>query len=319
MVMLLKLLARQELPDRERSEANCTISSSGRGMPYLVGFLTFAVTLTPHAHGGSPLAGQFASGVSLVEVYANVFDAQGQPITGLTADDFHVSEDGEPQRITTFAAGEFPLSVAIGIDRSFSMAGQRLALAKAAARTFLDALRPDDQVTVLAVGSEPRIVAPLSSDRAASRAAIDRLDPWGTTPLYDATVAALDAIQPAKGRRALVLISDGRDRYSRTTAADLLDEVRRRDVLIYPIAIGGARPAIFAELSTATGGRTLFVKDPRELRSGMATIARDLRLQYLLGYTPSRPPSAQPEWHAIQVDVARPNVHVRARDGYHSR
>src|SRR5207237_5547634 len=48
-------------------------------------------------------------------------------------------------------------------------------------------------------------------------------------------------------------------------------------------------------LSTATGGRTLFVKDPRELQSGMATIARDLRLQYLLGYTPSRPPAARSE------------------------
>ena len=172
---------------------------------------------------------------------------------------------------------------------------------------------------VLAVGSEASIVAPLSSDRGAARVAIDALEPWGTTPLHDATVAALDAIQPAKGRRALVLISDGSDRYSRTTATELLDEVRRRDVLIYPIAIGGARPAIFAELSTATGGRTLFVKDPRELQSGMATIARDLRLQYLLGYTPSRPPAAQPEWHAIQLQVARPNARIRARDGYYSR
>jgi Ca-activated chloride channel family protein len=287
-------------------------------MPYLVGFLMVAVTVAS-ARAGSRPTGQFASGVSLVEVYASVFDSKGQPVTGLTVDDFRVSEDGEPQRITTFAAGEFPLSVAIGIDRSFSMAGQRLALAKAAARTFLDALRPDDQVMVLAVGSEASIVAPLSPDRAAARAAIDALEPWGTTPLHDATVAALDAIQPAKGRRALVLISDGSDRYSRTTAPELLDEVRRRDVLIYPIAIGGARPAIFAELSTATGGRTLFVKDPRELQSGLATIARDLRLQYLLGYTPSRPPSAQPEWRAIQLQVARPNVRVRARDGYYSR
>ena len=275
--------------------------------------------LTPSARASSRPARQFASGVSLVEVYANVFDSNGQPVTGLTMDDFRVSEDGDVQRITTFAAGEFPLSLAIGIDRSFSMAGQRLTVAKTAARTLVDALRPDDQVMVLAVGSEASIVAPLSSDRGAARVAIDALEPWGTTPLHDATVAALDAIQPAKGRRALVLISDGSDRYSRTTATELLDEVRRRDVLIYPIAIGGARPAIFAELSTATGGRTLFVKDPRELQSGMATIARDLRLQYLLGYTPSRPPSAQPEWHAIQLQVARPNARIRARDGYYSR
>src|SRR5439155_21884366 len=103
-------------------------------MPYLVGFLMVAVTLTS-ARAGSRPAGQFASGVSLVEVYANVVDSKGQPVTGLTVDDFRVSEDGEPQRITTFAAAEFPLSVVIGIDRSFSMACQALAVAQAAART----------------------------------------------------------------------------------------------------------------------------------------------------------------------------------------
>ena len=288
-------------------------------MSYLVGFLMIAGALAPQANARSRSAGQFASGVSLVEVYANVFDAQGQPVTGLTADDFQVSEDGESQRITTFAAGEFPLSVAIGIDRSFSMAGPRLALAKSAARIFLDALRPGDQAMVVAVGSEHGIVAPLSSDRATARAAIDRLEPWGTTPLYDATLAALDAIQPAKGRRALLLISDGTDRYSGTTAAELLDEVRRRDVLIYPIAIGGARPPIFAELSTATGGRTLFARDPREMQSGVSTIARDLRQQYLIGYAPTRALDAEPAWHAIEVRVRQPNLRVRARDGYFSR
>src|SRR5438094_5706875 len=145
MVKLLELSARQELPGRERSEVNCTTSSAGHGLPYLVGFLMVAVMLTPSARASSRPARQFASGVSLVEVYANVFDSNGQPVTGLTMDDFRVSEDGDVQRITTFAAGEFPLSLAIGIDRSFSMAGQRLTVAKTAARTLVDALRPDDQ------------------------------------------------------------------------------------------------------------------------------------------------------------------------------
>ena len=99
----------------------------------------------------------------------------------------------------------------------------------------------------------------------AALAAIDRLDAWGTTPLYDATLAALDAIQPAKGRRALVLLSDGTDRYSDTNAADLVDDARQRDVLVYPIAIGPARPPVFAELAAATGGRSFFAREPREL------------------------------------------------------
>src|SRR6185295_7300236 len=262
---------------------------------------------------------QFTTGVSLVEVYATVTDSRGEPITNLTATDFRVMQDGVPQAITAFAAGEFPLAVAIGLDRSLSMAGKndRLSVAKTAARTFVDALRRDDQVMVLAIGSDTEVVAPLSTNRAAARVAIDRLEPWGTTPLYDATLIALDDIQSAKGRRALVLLSDGTDRYSDTNAAALVDQARRRDVLIYPIAIGSARPPVFAELATATGGRSFVAKESRELGGILTTIARELRVQYQIGYVP--PPSTGSSWHAIDVEVDRPGVRVRARDGYFSR
>ena len=265
--------------------------------------------------------GQFTSGVNLVEVYATVTDRLGEPVAGLAAGDFRIVEDGTPQQISAFAAGEFPLAVAIGLDRSFSMAGtgNRLAVAKSAARTFIDALRPADQVMVIAIGSDTEIVAPLSSDRAAALAAIDRLDAWGTTPLYDATLVALDAIQTAKGRRALVLLSDGTDRYSDTRAADLVEQARRRDVLIYPVALGAARPPLFAELAAATGGRSFHAREPRELGSTMATIARELRFQYLLGYVPTRGVSPEPAWHVIEVTVSQPDVRVRARDGYFNR
>ena len=265
--------------------------------------------------------GQFTSGVNLVEVYATVTDRQGEPVTGLTADDFRVAEDGFSQRITAFAAGEFPLAVAIGLDRSFSMGGtgNRLAVAKSAARTFIGSLRPEDQVMVVAIGSETEVAAPLSSDRAVVLGAIDRLDAWGTTALYDATRVALDAIQTGKGRRALVLLSDGTDRYSDTRAADLVERARRSDVLIYPIALGSAQAPVFAELAAATGGRSFFVREPRELASVVTTIARELRFQYLLGYIPSREPSAQPSWRAITVTVNRQGVVVRARDGYMGR
>jgi Ca-activated chloride channel homolog len=265
--------------------------------------------------------GQFTSSVNLVEVYATVTDRQGEPVTGLTADDFQVAEDGFSQRITAFAAGEFPLAVAIGLDRSFSMSGtgNRLAVAKSAARTFIGALRPEDQVMVVAIGSETEVAAPLSADRAVVLGAIDRLDAWGTTALYDATRVALDAIHAGKGRRALVLLSDGTDRYSDTRAADLVERARRSDVLIYPIALGSARAPVFAELAAATGGRSFFVREPRELASVVTTIARELRFQYLLGYMPLRQQSAEPSWHAIDVTVKRPGVLVRARDGYAGR
>src|SRR5262245_33023926 len=240
--------------ERENRD-DCTTRTASRGIAQLFGFLILAAT---------PLAAQFASRVSLVEVYATVTDSSGAPASGLTSADFEVYDDETPQTIAAFAAGEFPLSVALAVDRSFSMRGPKLALAKDAARAFVAALKRTDQVMAIAIGSEVAIVAPLTTEHAIVAAAIERLDAWGTTPLYDATLAALDAVQPASGRRALVLISDGTDRFSTTTAGALVDAARRGDVLIYPVAIGGARPAVFAELSTVTGGRTVTTKDPRE-------------------------------------------------------
>ena len=265
---------------------------------------------------------QFTSGVNLVEVYATVTDQRGAPVKDLTAADVRIREDGSPQTISAFSAGEFPLAVAIGLDRSFSMGGgrtSRLDTAKSAARAFIEALKPADQVMVIAIGSETTVVAPLSTKHEAALAAIDRLDAWGTTPLYDAIAGALDAIQSAKGRRALVVLSDGSDRYSDTKAPDLVDRARKHDVLIYPVAVGASRPPLFAELAAATGGRSFFVRDPAALVATMRQIARELRFQYLLGYAPSRERAGQPAWHAIDVSVARPGVTVRARDGYFSR
>src|SRR5688500_13965629 len=88
---------------------------------------------------------QFSSGVNLVEVYATVTDSRGDSVPNLTRADFEVLEDGQPQTISTFAAGEFPVSVALALDRSFSMAGEPLAMAKSAARVFLSDLRAADR------------------------------------------------------------------------------------------------------------------------------------------------------------------------------
>jgi Ca-activated chloride channel family protein len=263
------------------------------------------------------VAGQFISGVNLVEVYASVTDADGETISGLTQADFELRENGEPQQISTFAAGDFPLSVALAVDRSFSMGGTRLTLARSAAHAFLGELRPQDEAMILAVGSRVEVVAPLSSDRAAQRNAVDHIDAFGTTGLHDAIIQAIDEVQGAKGRRALVLLSDGNDRYSRAAAADALDRARRADVMIFPVAIGTNRPPLFAELATLTGGRSAHARDGAALADTLRTIARELRQQYLLGYTPGRAPVAgSNEWRSISVAVRKPGARVRARDGY---
>jgi Ca-activated chloride channel family protein len=264
-------------------------------------------------------AAQFTSGVSLVEVYATVTDARGEPVAGLTAADFHVAEDGEPQAITAFAAGEFPLSVAIALDRSFSMAGARLDLARRAAASFIAALRPDDEVTVIAIGSEIETITPAMPARDAARTPWNTIDAWGATPLYDVARQAIDAVQNRRGRRALLIISDGADRGSETTADDLLAHARRSDVLVYPVVIGKGRSPVLAELAGETGGRSIAVGEPRQLDQALASLARELRMQYLLGYAPARRAPTAPGWHAIDVTVDRASVRVRARDGYFSK
>jgi Ca-activated chloride channel homolog len=260
---------------------------------------------------------QFTSGVNAVEVYATVTDKGGKPVTGLGREAFTVRENGVAQPITTFAAGEFPLSVALAVDRSFSMAGDRLASAKSGARIFLEGLRATDESLLIAVGSTTDTLAPLSTSRREQLEALAGLDAFGTTGLYDSIVAAIGAIQPARGRRALILLSDGDDRYSTTTAAQSLERGRASDVLIYPIALGRTRPQAFAELASLTGGRSFHVRDTRQLPDTLQAIASELRNQYLIGYSPLKPPAAgSDEWRSISVTVARADVTVRARDGY---
>lgn len=263
------------------------------------------------------LSAQFTSSVNLVEVYASVVDEKGQPVRGLTVDDFEVLEDGEPQRISAFTAGEFPLTAALAVDTSFSMAGKPLTIVKGASRAFLDALRPTDEAVIVGIGSQVSVLAHAQNTRAEQLAAIDGLNAWGTTPLYDAIIAAIETIDGARGRRALVILSDGDDRYSEATAADALARARRSNVMVYPIALGKTRPPLFAEIATLTGGRSFHARNLEGLEATLTNVAAQLREQYLLGYSPSRPPqSGANEWRSIVVKVKKPGVTVRARDGY---
>ncbi|HUR35026.1 MAG TPA: VWA domain-containing protein [Vicinamibacterales bacterium] len=264
------------------------------------------------------VASQFTSGVSLVEVYASVLDAKGEPVSGLAADDFLVEEDGQPRRIEVFTAGDLPLSLAVTVDRSFSIGRSRLAEVVRATQTLMGELRPDDRVTVLAAGSEVDVLSPLSIDHRAAYDALGALEPWGTTPLFDATVSALGAIQNASGRRALILVSDGSDRYSRATAADVLEAARARDVMTFPVALARTVPPVFAELAAVTGGRSVAAPNGAVLTASLRSMANELRRQYLLGYAPAPDDAGTRRWRSITVRVRQPGLRVRARDGYYA-
>ncbi|HEY2841635.1 MAG TPA: hypothetical protein VGJ26_20920, partial [Pirellulales bacterium] len=87
---------------------------------------------------------------------------------------------------------------------------------------------------------------------------------------------------------------------SQTRPGDLLDRVRRKDVLIYPIALGPGRDAVFPEMATVTGGRSLQAATVSALPGALSAIANELRFQYLLGYVPTGQ-GARPGWRSIQV------------------
>jgi Ca-activated chloride channel family protein len=263
---------------------------------------------------------QFASGVQVVEVYASVTDDKGEPVTGLTAEDFEVLEDGEKQKIGAFAAGEFPLSAAVAVDRSASMAGARLEAAIAAARRFIEALGPGGRVRLVTIWSRVEVAAPLSEDRNLALHALAALRPWSTTALHDAIIESIRLVQPGTGRRALVLLSDGVDRYSDATASEALDRARQSDVIVYPVALDRRPSQLFPQLARLTGGRSFHVTDPKRLDATLEAVARELRFQYLLGYAPSRPPEpgGTGDWRSIEVRVRGRNLRVRARDGYYA-
>jgi len=263
-------------------------------------------------------ARQFASRTELVEVYATVSDRQGRFVTDLGRDEFTVFEDGVAQTISTFADGEQPVSIALAVDRSWSMANGRLEAAQRGGRELLLELGEQDRAMLVAIGSEVEVPAPLTSDRRAVIAALLALDPWGSTALHDAVVTAFDAIEPAPGRRALVLVSDGLERNSRRSSADVLARVRASDVLAYPLVLQRDVPPVLEQLAAATGGRAQRVGRLEDLPTVMRRIASELRHQYLLGYQPRRATQAG-EYRHIQVRVSRSGHVVRARAGYLAR
>jgi len=297
------------------------MSPSAPIVPRVIREITAVAVLVVLAAGWADtgLFAQFSSGVQLIEVYATVTDANGELVMGLRQSDFQVFENDRPQEISAFAAGEFPLTVALGVDRSFSMAGEPLRLAKLASQSFLKQLKPGDRSMVVAIGNNAEVIAPLSTDRAAQTQAIAALDAWSTTSLNDAVIVALDRLEPEKGRQALIVFSDGADRYSEATSGQVLMRARRSQALVYPITMGKTRVPAAVELATLTGGRSFVLRDAKELERTLTTIARELRYQYLIGYVPSPAPKpGMHEWRAIRVTVKTPatGLRVRARDGY---
>jgi VWFA-related protein len=215
-----------------------------------------------------------------------------------------------------FAAGEFPLTVGIVLDRSFSMAAKGLDTARAGARRLLDQLRARDRLLILAIGGGVETVSGLDSPRESARQALDGVALWGSSPIGDTVTQAVDAIGDQRGRRAVVVWSDGVEKEAQRARADVLEHVRRADVLIYPVAIAPSISPLLAELAALSGGRVLQARNLKGAEAAAGMIAAELRNQYLLGYAK---PAGASGWRRIEVRLNRPGLRIRARQGYFAR
>jgi VWFA-related protein len=257
--------------------------------------------------------------VDVVQVTAVVTDGDGRFVRGLTREDFKIYDDGRLQPVTHFAAENIPLELVTAIDVSSSMRNV-IGRVKDSAKRFLSGIEARDQVTVLAFNENIFTLARRSTDQSARARAVDRMDSWGGTALYDVIIDAVEVLGRQAGRRAIVLFSDGDDQSSHAPLGAAIRATEGSDATIYAIGQGRAvntpgLQKLMRQLATVSGGRAFFTEDPEKLDTIFADILEDLRNQYLFGYPA---PSSQRDgiWHTIRVEVAGGKYQVRARQGY---
>lgn len=172
---------------------------------------------------------------TLVTVPVIASDRDGRYIPDMRRDDFSLQEDGVKQEIVFFATVSEPFHVVLMLDTSASTQA-KLARIKSAATSFIEQLKPADRVKVLSFDEAIRDLCEFTNDRAELRRAIDRTQPGHGTKLYDAVAQALRTIRPIKGRKAIVLFTDGADRTSdQARFENNIADVEESGVIVYPI------------------------------------------------------------------------------------
>ncbi|HEX7335116.1 MAG TPA: VWA domain-containing protein [Pyrinomonadaceae bacterium] len=187
----------------------------------------------------------------LVSVPAVVTDSAGRPISGLKPENFRLIEDGEPQTIANFGTTETPFEIALLLDTSGSTRDD-VALIRAAANSFIEALRPGDRVGVVAFNQAQtgdkgiaavEVLSPLTDNREALRAAIENLGASQGTPYYDALERVTESVfrdppgEEVRGRRAIVALTDGVDSSSNSDFATARVKLSRAGVACYFIQV----------------------------------------------------------------------------------
>lgn len=260
---------------------------------------------------------QFSSSVDIVEVVATVTTGS-QFVRGLERTEFRLYEDDKEQEIVQFSSTDVPLDLVVAVDVSASLAAS-MADVKQAVRQFLAGKSADDRVTLLGFNQRIATLARRELDRDRLLLSVDAIAASGNTALYDAIVYGLVQLDAQRGRRALVVFTDGQDEGSRATLAAVEARLRRSDVSLYVIGLGQAMRNTTAQrtlrrLTEPTGGQAFFEDDLDGLRRAFTAIRAELSSQYLLGYV-STNDVKDDSWRRIRVEVPG-RYRVRARDGY---
>ena len=273
--------------------------------------------------------------MKLVNVFTTVTDASGAPISTLKQDDFQVFEDDRPQKIAVFhRESELPLSIVVAIDTSLSTRGdQKLELESA--RRFAHAiLRPIDGLSLFQFSEIVDQVTPFTADVKVIDRAINHVHSGSATALYDVLYLGSDALLARRGRKVMVVITDGGDTVSKTNYHEAVRAAQEAEVILYSIIIvpiensagrdiGGEHALI--QLSRDTGGKYFYASGLEQLDAAFRKISDELRTQYLIAYYPGTR-LADSEFRRIDIkinpstnDYPNPSeLQVRHRTGYYT-
>lgn len=283
---------------------------------------------TPPANQG-PAKGSFRISVDvpLVVLHASVTDRQGSLVGNLAEPDFQVYENGVPQRIQLFKNEDIPVAVGLVVDHSTSMA-PKLAEVTAAARAFVRSSNRDDEMFVVnfneiaSLGLPPSIR--FTDSTVELENAISGESARGQTALYDAIAKALEHLQTASwDKKVVIVVSDGGDNASRRKLDQVMKLAEESSAVFYTVGVfdpddPDKNPDVLSRLARATGGEAFLPRQRDEIEANCQRIARDIRHQYVIGYTPNSP-AADGSYRGIRV-LARTKgqgrLSVRTRTGY---
>ncbi len=273
---------------------------------------------------------------NLVTVPITVLDREGRYVTNLKKEDFQIFEDGVEQEVAVFEPIEQPFTVLLLLDISGSMTYHMAELTKAA-NVFVSQLRPDDQITAASFADNLYVL--LKSTKVSEirkNIKIQQRSGDRYTRLYDAVHDALKIIKKIRGRKAIVLFSDGGGDGTFASAKDNFRNAGEGDAVIYTVQFKNFLDAppkevnkqIFyksieeannymRDLAKITGGRGYQIENIADLEKTFAQIAKELGQQYSLGYYPRQLEAGQKrQIRQIKVKMRQPNLAVRARDSY---